>query len=295
MEIPHNTILSPTTEITVSSWIRTTTTGTREAFLSKSSGTSNTWLFEMNSNNCGVGKLGFFIVAGGTEYNVCSVSSLGTDTWYHVAATYDGTTVSIYLNGVLDASQSISGAIATNTLPIVVGNWNGGGRPWSGDIDDVRMYSRSLLAEEVESLAAVLPTKVTGLSGSGTFHEGFSLMWNANPLDENITNYSIEYSTDDGNSWVSVDPASTDTNYLLTGLLPGSYLFRVSAVNSLGQGTSSDEIEIDSPISTYTLGSSCAELEDIANDPGDPYGNYVMSEDIDCSDIPNFHPIDFVG
>ena len=75
---------------------------------------------------------------------------LSTGQWYHVAATWDGTTAKIYVNGVLDNSPGTAKAapIATDTRPVYLG-----GRPgadyFDGMIRDVRMYNRPLLATEI--------------------------------------------------------------------------------------------------------------------------------------------------
>jgi hypothetical protein len=89
---------------------------------------------------------------------------LNTGQWYHVAATWDGSTARLYLNGQLDiAPYSRSGAIATDVRPVYIG-----GRPstdyFDGMIYDVRLYSRALSQAEINNVA--------GLSGHWRFSEG---------------------------------------------------------------------------------------------------------------------------
>lgn len=292
VSIPDAPVLSPIDGISMSAWVKTTTNASREVIVSKTAGGNNTWLFEISPSDCGSAKLHFFVVTGGAGHDFCSTTALSTDTWYHVAATYDGATAKIYINGVQDGSLSIAGAIATNALPVIVGNWGDSDRPWEGQIDDVRLYSRGLLGEEVASLAAVLPSTVTNLSASGTFHSGFLLTWDANLAGENVTDYIVEYSTDNQSTWTAIDTGSSQTSYTYGGNGPGDYFFRVSAVNSIGQGGPSTVQEVNSLAGSYSI-SDCAALQDIANDPGDQYGTYTLTADIDCSDIPNFVPISF--
>jgi len=77
------------------------------------------------------------------------------NTWYHIVATYDGTTMKLYVNGQLDNSKdhAYGGVIKTTGNPRYIGK-----RPsdtetqWLGLIDEVRIYNRALSAEEISDL-----------------------------------------------------------------------------------------------------------------------------------------------
>ena len=58
-------------------------------------------------------------------------ATLNTGTWYHVAATWDGTTAKIYINGVLDSSTGRTGTIGSDARAV-----NIGGRSGSTDMFD---------------------------------------------------------------------------------------------------------------------------------------------------------------
>lgn len=80
------------------------------------------------------------------------------------------------------------------------------------------------------------PTGVAGYSYNGTAN----VFWNAPSVlsQTPITNYTIQYSADNGATWTSVSrSASTATSATLTGLPAGSFLFRVSASNDIGTGS----------------------------------------------------------
>jgi hypothetical protein len=73
--------------------------------------------------------------------------------WHHVVAQYDGKQASVYLDGVLEGSVKAGGPIAQNTEAVWLGeNASARGRAFNGWLDDVRLYGRSLKAEEIQDL-----------------------------------------------------------------------------------------------------------------------------------------------
>jgi hypothetical protein len=74
--------------------------------------------------------------------------------WHHVAGTYDGKRMALYIDGTLDTAQQASGPISVDDDPVLIGeNAEQRERFWSGLIDDVRVYNYGLSAEEVAALA----------------------------------------------------------------------------------------------------------------------------------------------
>jgi hypothetical protein len=80
--------------------------------------------------------------------NLRAPSALPLNAWSHVAGTYDGVTMRLYVNGVEVANQAQTGALALATGPLTIGG-NAGGENWTGLIDEVRIYSRALSASEI--------------------------------------------------------------------------------------------------------------------------------------------------
>jgi hypothetical protein len=80
-----------------------------------------------------------------------TVLELGT--WYHVAATWDGTTARIYVNGQLDNEppDSVAGPISINSQGLNIGGRRGGDF-FEGTVDDVRLYNHALGSAEIAML-----------------------------------------------------------------------------------------------------------------------------------------------
>jgi len=95
--------------------------------------------------------------------------SLFSNAWYHLAATYDGTTMRVYLNGSPSGLASASGTIGYHPqAPVSLGNLVSAQRPFYGGLDDVRIYDRAITAQEVVDLvignfATTVPERVPGI------------------------------------------------------------------------------------------------------------------------------------
>lgn len=81
---------------------------------------------------------------------------LPKNTWTHLASTYNGSTLSVWVNGVRSGSMAVSGTTCQNDRPLAVGAKNyPAGQPeafWDGLLDDVRIYRRALSATEIRGL-----------------------------------------------------------------------------------------------------------------------------------------------
>ena len=70
--------------------------------------------------------------------------------WTHLATTFDGAVVRLYVNGALAASTSVSGSMAASTGVLRIGGNSIWGEWFAGLIDEVRVYNRALSAGEIQ-------------------------------------------------------------------------------------------------------------------------------------------------
>jgi hypothetical protein len=74
--------------------------------------------------------------------------------WCHMVGTYDGATISLYINGVLVGTTSDTGSIATNANDFEIGRYyfSPSTYNYDGVISSVRLWRRALPIGEVASL-----------------------------------------------------------------------------------------------------------------------------------------------
>jgi hypothetical protein len=93
------------------------------------------------------------------RYRVLSRESYPTNgvTWMHLAAVFDGRDIRIYLDGVLDTVVATPGlVIGANAEPLSIGSQPDGLRPYTGSVDEVRVFRRALTPAEVRYVMSSL-------------------------------------------------------------------------------------------------------------------------------------------
>ena len=83
--------------------------------------------------------------------------TIPTNTWTHVASTYNGSTLTVWINGARAGSMAVTGRTCSNNRPLAVGakNYPAAGLLeafWDGQLDDIRIYRRALSAAEIRGL-----------------------------------------------------------------------------------------------------------------------------------------------
>lgn len=83
-------------------------------------------------------KVRLYLYIGGAFLGILGTTTVTTDTWHHVAWTWDGTTYRLFLDGNLEGSYSSSTAPDASASKLEIGNSNGSfqGNGW---VDEVRI------------------------------------------------------------------------------------------------------------------------------------------------------------
>ena len=77
-------------------------------------------------------------------------SGIPVGAWTHLATTYNGSSLALYVNGTQVASSPATGAIIANIGALRIGGNSIWYEPFNGLIDEVRIYSRALSASEIQ-------------------------------------------------------------------------------------------------------------------------------------------------
>lgn len=95
-----------------------------------------------------------------------STTTAAISTWYHLAATYDGQKLRMYVNGQLEdeTTTSVSVASQTGNLHLGTGYYADNASDFvNGKLDETRIYSRSLSPSEIQKLYSWAPGPVVHL------------------------------------------------------------------------------------------------------------------------------------
>ena len=91
----------------------------------------------------------------GAYLSCISTTTVSTGTFYHVAVTYDGTTLRLYIDGSEEASDATSsGTLNTNSVTEYIGRLDSSitAQDWDGKVDECGVWNRALGSSEVSDL-----------------------------------------------------------------------------------------------------------------------------------------------
>lgn len=192
---PDNASLNPSF-ITLEAWIKADSWGTNfweNVIISKDG-----WAFGEQGYTLRAGAngtLSFNFGTPGAWVEVTSAPVMLTGKWYHVAGSYDGTTLRLYINGEEVNTTTYSGTIAASTYELTIGRITytaGGSRFFDGMIDEVRIWSEALPQTSIQDymckkLTAVHP-QYASLAAYWNFDD-VSVVPDGSPNTNDATNY----------------------------------------------------------------------------------------------------------
>jgi glucose/arabinose dehydrogenase/PKD repeat protein len=242
--VPDSDSLDLTTGMTLEAWVRPAALGSvwRTTHFKVRTGGGGLVYGQYAHNRTSLVPISEALIAGGLR-NVSGPPALPLNQWSHLATTYDGSTMRMYVNGTLAGSTLVSGAITTSTGEL----WIGGNPIWaewfSGLIDEVRVYDRALSAAELQgdmntrvgTPDGTAPTAPGALTATGSLGSA-QLSWTGSTDDVAVDHYNVHRSTSAGFTPSTANRVAqpTGTSYTDSGLAAGTYYYAVTAEDAAG-------------------------------------------------------------
>ena len=150
MTVGYNPLLDVSTSLTISLWLKTDLWKQYYDLFGRNttSGTDNIYRLWSDAT-----QIGFYLQAGiqgGLQQVLVPAPSEGE--WHHLAATWDGTTMRVFLDGVSRGSQSATGTIPTDQSALYIARKYDNTSFFAGALDEIRFYNRALSSAEVDLL-----------------------------------------------------------------------------------------------------------------------------------------------
>ncbi len=164
--IPYSTALNLTAAYTYEAWVKPSTNiSTFRVILSRYATAVHNPTIEIESSGTGYGgKVLVALQVGGVLRYLYGVTAINDDQWHHIATTYDGANMILYVDGIFENSLAATGAIASSTDPLSIGYSIGHNLyPFIGKIDEVRVWD---VARNLSQISATMNTTLAGNEAS---------------------------------------------------------------------------------------------------------------------------------
>ncbi|HBF35862.1 MAG TPA: hypothetical protein DDW50_00900, partial [Firmicutes bacterium] len=139
--------ITGTSGLTLEAWVRPVSTTANSEYIAKG---DKQYAIHLSGGTT----LEFFLYNSSTStwytasYGVSNISNW-VGNWHHLAGTYDGSTLTLYVDGVARGTKACTIGCTDNGYAVSVGKNTEKGTSSTGDIDRVRIYNRALSLTEV--------------------------------------------------------------------------------------------------------------------------------------------------
>lgn len=139
----------PSKAFSISGWVYPTNTGAGWQYIASKRSGNNGWYLALNSGTTPYG----FISDGTNTFTVTAGTTVSNNNWYHVALTYDGVKLRIYVNGKLDGETAATISVNNASVPFYIAcNSNSTTEGLTGQLDDIAVFNKTLSADEVKEI-----------------------------------------------------------------------------------------------------------------------------------------------
>ena len=198
---------------------------------------------------------GYIYYSGGdtnTAYNFPDTTNGPRgDGWIHIASSYDGSNLKLYVNGDLKDTVALASKTISNSSDNFKIGGIGAGTQFKGEIADVRLYSSTLTDAEIKTLASKINIANELVQSTSTLVGWWKL--NNNSITDSSTNSNNGTATgttqvyDDYSVDVYDNSTTTDGTFTVTqGKVEGL------ALSSIAFDGTNDRIDLNDSLETWT-------------------------------------------
>ncbi len=175
VDIGNPSNLSSITSISISAWFKTTDSVGSLVIVGSDSSTQGRRYVLRTHNSSGI-KLRFFSFYANGPYNdIIGTTNINDGQWHHVLAINNGTNLKIYVDGVLDNSNTdgnlINTTFATPNINIGRRSYSGVEGYFDGSIDEVAIWSNDQSAN-ASAIGGTIPTDLSAYNPLGWWRCG---------------------------------------------------------------------------------------------------------------------------
>lgn len=151
VSVPDSSSLDLTNKMTIEAWVRPTAGSGWRTVMMKENGSELAYgMYARESSNRPSGWLRINPTSG-SSFSAGATPGLALNTWTHMATTYDGTTLRLFINGAQRATRATTGSMYTTAGPLKFGGNAMWGEYFAGQLDEIRVYNRALTAAEIQT------------------------------------------------------------------------------------------------------------------------------------------------
>ena len=144
---------------TISAWIKADTLSSGKVVAAQTrygNWSNSSWLLYVEAPG-GVPYMTFYMMSGGSPILAGKNTVLSINQWYHIVATWDGTTSKVYIDGVKETTEGTVSSMNTSVVNTLIGashdsagtGTTGG---WDGKLDAVSIFDYALSSSQVTTL-----------------------------------------------------------------------------------------------------------------------------------------------
>ena len=191
--VDFGNVINPSNAITLEAWVKTDGLGARQTVINKAHSSLGSPWYQYNLEVRAGGQVYFALGLSSGANSIQTSATLTPGVWYHLAGTYDGSDMKVYIDdGVEVETKTATGTITPKISILTIGKYSLQTNIFNGSIDEARIWDVARSSADLNAnLGVKLLGNESGLLGYWNFNnqEGsIAIDQTANGNDGTLTN-----------------------------------------------------------------------------------------------------------